>query len=423
MLTLVRRLLFLCLVFSACARGERSENFRVRIGGVGPLEPLAPALVSGFSNFINPLVFQALVSPVHGQSLNSAVLADLQRLDRTRYRFHLSRGTAFSDGTAIAASDVLRALNGAGSLVPREDWLELELHEPGHPLALLGAVVARTTQFGVFGTGPFTIVSQDSHTILLRRRSPAPGRIAEVELASFPTPREAFAALLRGEVNMVVLPGEAELELLSGVRTLKAIRSPGLHSLTLLFNAQRLDRTTRRALTSTIDPAAVTTAFGGSCRPRPPGIFQTELAAGSALEIATFDAFQGFRPAALAVRRVLQVRGGEVVPVTANEAVTRGGRHDFDLMLIPAQTWPPELALSRWVTGDPENWGGYSNRKFDEAFRAGDFVRAQAELEADPPAAFICDLDRTAVVDARLKNATLGDYDLLDTLPDWEVTP
>ena len=75
------------------------------------------------------------------------------------------------------------------------------------------------------------------------------------------------------------------------------------------------------------------------------------------------------------------------------------------------------------MTGAEENWGGYSNPQFDEAFRAGDLVRAQAELDADPPAAFICDLERVAIVDARIKNATLGDYDLLDTLPEWEVAP
>lgn len=92
-------------------------------------------------------------------------------------------------------------------------------------------------------------------------------------------------------------------------------------------------------------------------------------------------------------------------------------------MLIAAQTWPDESALGRWITGAEENWGGYSNPRFDEAFHAGDFARARAELEADPPAVFICDLERTAAVDSRITNATLGDYDMLDTLPEWEVAP
>jgi hypothetical protein len=93
------------------------------------------------------------------------------------------------------------------------------------------------------------------------------------------------------------------------------------------------------------------------------------------------------------------------------------------MALLTLQTWPLESTLGRWVTGSPENSGGYSNSRFDEAIRAGDLVRAKAELEADPPGLTICDLDRTVAVDARLIDPQFGDYDMLDTIPDWEVAP
>ena len=50
---------------------------------------------------------------------------------------------------------------------------------------------------------------------------------------------------------------------------------------------------------------------------------------------------------------------------------------------------------------------------FTEALRSA--------LREDPPAAFVCAHNHLAVVDARIKNPILGPYDLLETLPDWEV--
>ena len=65
---------------------------------------------------------------------------------------------------------------------------------------------------------------------------------------------------------------------------------------------------------------------------------------------------------------------------------------------------------------------GYSNPALDSAIDAGDWAAAEAALHDDPPAAFICTRDQLAVVDARIRNPKLGPYDLLETLPDWEVT-
>jgi hypothetical protein len=63
----------------------------------------------------------------------------------------------------------------------------------------------------------------------------------------------------------------------------------------------------------------------------------------------------------------------------------------------------------------------YSNPRVDAALDAGDWARAQEELAEDPPVAFICLPERLAIVDARVRNARIGPYGFLETLPDWEV--
>jgi hypothetical protein len=83
--------------------------------------------------------------------------------------------------------------------------------------------------------------------------------------------------------------------------------------------------------------------------------------------------------------------------------------------------WPPSAMALIWRTGAPNNLVGYSNRAVDHAIDAGDWKAARAALREDPPAAFVCTRDHLAVFDARIKNPTLGPFDILETLPDWEV--
>jgi hypothetical protein len=418
----VRRLLILLLAIPACARPEAPSTFRAKIGAVGPLDPLAPSLRGGFSNLINPLVFQSLVTPTRKSELTSSIVADLRRLTGSRFRFSLPADAVFSDGTAVGRDDILRALEGRASLTASERGFELALLDPHEPAELLEAMVSRSTPFGVFGTGPFAIVNQSDQSILLRRRKSEPRHIHEVELISFATPRDAFAAALRGEINMILMPSDGELELLGGVRSLKVVHGPGLQSLAVIFNAHRMSLEERRTLARDLPTAELSAAFGAACSLRGTES-RGSLGEGRALDIAAYDGFQAFRPATLSLRRSLGERAGRIAFVQSPSELRSASAGAFDLTVTLVQNWPTEMAIARWLSDSPFNWGGYSNPKFDEAFRAGDMVRAQAELEEDPPAVLVCDLDRTAIVDARLKNATLGDYDLLDTLPDWEVAP
>ena len=244
-----------------------------------------------------------------------------------------------------------------------------------------------------------------------------------MELITYPGPREAFAAALRGEVNLILMPSHGQLELLNGVSSLRIIRGNGVHSAVALFNSRRLDASKRLAIARALPIDEIATAYGPTCSPRAQRERSPTEPLPTGLEILAIDAMQGFGSASLALRRALAQGGTRITLVTPAEAYRRGVAGDFDVLLIPIQSWPTESALSRWRTGHEDNWGGYSNPAFDNAFLTSDFDHAQAALDADPPAVFICDIERTAAVDARLKNATLGDYDILGNLPDWEVSP
>ncbi len=124
--------------------------------------------------------------------------------------------------------------------------------------------------------------------------------------------------------------------------------------------------------------------------------------------------------AGLAIRRGLGSRGGDLIRLGPDEAWYA---RDHGIAIDNVLVWPPVIGALYWKTNGPWNVSGYSNPAYDAAVEAGDFERAEVELKRDPPVLFLCRRERIAAVDARLKNATLGSWGLLDTLPDWEVSP
>jgi len=103
------------------------------------------------------------------------------------------------------------------------------------------------------------------------------------------------------------------------------------------------------------------------------------------------------------------------------EVLARIKERRFELVTARPLMWPRNTLTLSWRTGSPENQFGYSNPAVDRALDAGDWDAAEKALRADPPAAFICTRQHIAVVDSRIKNPELGPYDLLQTLPEWEV--
>ena len=142
------------------------------------------------------------------------------------------------------------------------------------------------------------------------------------------------------------------------------------------------------------------------------------LGAQRALNIVGWGPFERL---ALAARRALGDRGGDVILATPRDAMDRIKKRQFDLFTVRPLKWPPSAMVLFWHTGSPENAVGYSNPAMDRALDSGDWDAAQAALRNDPPAAFVCTRDHLAVVDARIKNPVLGPSEALETLPEWEV--
>jgi hypothetical protein len=124
----------------------------------------------------------------------------------------------------------------------------------------------------------------------------------------------------------------------------------------------------------------------------------------------------------LALRRSLGARGN-TAEIDEQQLASQMAAGDLDIAVMPSQVWPPAVAGMIFRTGAERNQFGYSNPALDEALDAGDYARAQRELADDPPAIFICRRLRNAAIDVRVKNPKVGPYDLLQSLPDWEVNP
>jgi len=419
----VRRFLVLAAFVAGCARPAPPAEFTLKVAVVGSLAPLAHDTQATASTFAADLLFEAVFQP-DGNGIRSRVLARWERRG-DRLRAYVADGLVFSDGSPVTVDDVARSIATAGLKVRRDGlWLDIGPGADGLPVdaVLLMAVVYKPSPRGDVGTGPFRLVSQDEHRLVVERAVPVRGRIGRVEIISFPSIRETFARALKGEVNGVLSLDDRQVELMDGVPHLRIIRARGPHALAITFNARRLGRGLRRQIADSLPVEEITDiALTKGCGP-PSGRWQaTLLPPGAPLGIMVTALDASIDRAGLATRRSLGPRGGDVVRLDPGQAVR--GRAEHDLIVDYVIVWPPVLGALYWKSNGPWNWTGYSNSAYDAAVDAGDRERAEGELKKDPPVLELCRRERIAAVDARLKNATLGAWGTFDTLPEWKVSP
>jgi len=422
----VRYLVPLVMLLAGCQTEPAAAIRRIRIAAPGPLGKVAPDADDGYAVFAADVVYESLLRFGRDGSLKPGLIKTFKRLDSRRMQLEIPTDVSFSDGSKFGAPDVVAALAKSGLRVTEQqqhvlvestsEFLPLDLR-------LVESAVARKVPSGSIGTGPFVVVEEDPSHILLRRRVPAKGKFDEVLLTSYPSGRDAFAHTLNGGADLLPIVDPRTLEFFAGVPSLKLLSSPAIHSFLVSFNSKRLDAATRRELTASISSERVSgAAFGlSACVPSRDqhGDAAETLKAGVPLKVL---AIIGQERAALAVRRELGLRGGEIEILDTTAFVERVKQGDFDLVLLDVLIPTPAMAQLNWHTGSRLNFG-YSNALVDAALDKGDLQGAAKELELDPPATFICKKERIAVVDSRIKNAQLGPFGLLETLPDWEVTP
>ncbi len=420
----MRRFALLVLALAACSRPAPRDDFALRIAVVGALAPLGHDVHATATTYAQDLVYEAILRP-EGAGLRSRILARWERSGAAGLRALVADGLRFSDGSPVQVEDVARSIRAGGLTVTQDGrWLEIEPGRDGLRVdaALLMATLFKPSRAGDLGTGPFRLVDYQERRLIVERMVPVPGRIRRVEFIAFPTAREAFARALKREVNAVTSLDDRQVELAEGVPGLRTIRTRGPHALALLMNPHRLGLRLRREISGALPLEEIEElAQGKTCGPASGRRQAAPLSDGAPLGITVVAVESATERAGLAVRRGLGARGGELARLSAGEGWN--GRLQRDLIVDNVLVWPAVMGALYWKTNGPWNMSGYSNPAYDAAVEAGDFERAEAELKRDPPVLLLCRRERIAAVDARLRNATLGSWGLLDTLPDWEVSP
>jgi hypothetical protein len=416
------RLVFL-LVFIACSGRPPRESVGLRIAMWGALGEFSlGGRDPGLASIAEPWVFEKLVSLDDAGELKPLLAARVERLSGDAILVELRRDATFTDGTPVTDEDVIRSLQPSGLRVTRaETGLLIESRGRGLPAdaLLLQAHVFRESAGKLMGSGPFVVAGKTDTELHLVRRQPQPGRVNDVRLAAYPTPRDAFAHTLKGDANVIVDLESRWLEFFRGVPSLRIVRGSGHGTDAIMLNG-KLARSERLRLAQVLASQQVRElAYGDAeCSEKDGSNQGAALPPGAPLRILSWGPFERL---ALAARRALGDRGGDVTQVRPEEALARMRAGDFDMVTGRPFRWPPSSMALVWRSDAPDNLFGYSNPDLDRAIDARDWSAAEAALRDDPPAAFICTRGQLAIVDARIKNPRLGPYDVLESLPDWEV--
>jgi hypothetical protein len=423
---LVRRVPLAVLAAALACRPSRNQaEFRLRIALVGPLTTLAPGAEPSNSAYAQEWVFEPLLRTASDGSAIPGLAGRFQFSSPARVVVELREGAKFSDGSAVTTDDVRQSLRDDGLEVheqPRGMLIESPSGAPIEPM-LRHEPIYKLKGDTYVGSGPFQVVSRDPEHLLLRRLVPQPGKIDEVLLLGFPTPRDPFARTLAGDADLLIVADPKQLEFFQGVSRLRVIRGHGANAIAVAMGVKRLSRADRSGIAAALPVESIShLAFGTECPPFSP-LPGARSAASTArpLEVAVLRQDLALEHAALAVARALGRHGGDIRFISVPEAFRLLKSQDFDLLLLRPLVWPPSSAALVWASDSPHNQLGYRNPKVDAALKTGDWAQALQELRNDPPVAFICTPERLAVVDSRIKNPQVGPYGYLETLPDWEV--
>lgn len=409
----------------ACSRPPPAAPFVLRLGVVGRFSPLDPLGSDGFAMLAHDLVYQGVLVPGADGAPRPGVARVVERLGPRRCRLRPEPGARFSDGSPVTAADLARSAAAAGLAATVSADGTVEVASASLPVegALLFAAVFRPGPAGGPGTGPFRLVAQSAERMVVERVRPAPGRIGRVEVIGFETERDALAHLLRGDVNAMVGLDPRLLELVEDVPGLRPLRSPGPHAWTVLLNERRLGGEQRRRLQAALPRAELAAAVCGTAEtaaPAGPAGPAAAIPPGPPLRILVIGGGAGERRGALALRRALGRRGGEIVPLDGRPAEEQIA--GADLVLTRQVVWPAIAVARTWGSGAPLEAVGYRDAALDAAIARGDVDAALRRLAEDGPVLRLCRTVRAGAVDARVRGAAFG-WGLLDTLQDWQVTP
>jgi len=198
---------------------------------------------------------------------------------RTTLRLRLRKDVYFHDGDRltpeIAAASLRETQKNAANetfsfmsvreIVPSgEDTVDIKLSEVNSFIVpdLSAVVLEKPGKPGV-ATGPFQIVSRSEQAFKLaafsRYHRGRPG-LDEIEIINYPTQRNAWAAMMRGEIDMLHEVSRDAAEFVEAESTVKAYSFPRPYYIPLVFNVRHAtlkSKEVRKAINEAMDREAL----------------------------------------------------------------------------------------------------------------------------------------------------------------------
>lgn len=485
-------LVVVCGVWTgACARraDAPSSERTLRIGVALPREGPGRSGVTGLAGL---LTTESLLATTSDGRQAPRLATDWQwDATRTKLTVQLRPDVFFHDGAPltgpVAAAALKKSLtdNPAPSFSSVSDVTATGEHEIvihlSRPDAFLtsdlpGASLVKPQTQDV-GTGPFKLVSGEPNIELeafakYYRGQPS---IDRIQILRLPSLRNAWASLMRGEVDMLHDLSREAIDFVQAETTVHTYFFPRAYYVELVFNVrhpvlQRPD--VRRAITEAINKeAAVREGLRSHGSPADSSIWPGHWASISTAHVPTFnpesargrldaagfpvrraepgampkrlsftcllfEEDQRFNRLALVIQKQLFDIGIDMKlePVSLKTLGPRLARGDFEAFLF-------EFASGRSLSWTYLAWHSHGNGFFDSGYRAADAVldrlryspsdeetrAATAELlevfKKDPPAVFIAWQEQARAVSARFDVPQEPGRDIMGSVWQWRVKP
>ena len=236
---------------------------------------------SGVTSIINSLMSETWLTGRPDGSQSDRIATGWAWDDsRTVLHLTLRRDVYFHDGTKLTPELAAQALrNTVGNAtaeaalsfksirsvsVSGDDGLELKLSEPNSfVIPDLSLVTVRKPGKESIGTGPYTMVGRSDQQISFSafpqyyRGRPA---VSEIEVISYPTQRNAWAALMRGDVDMLHEVSRDAVEFVEAETTVNTFSFPRPYYIPLVFNIRHpilRNPEVRKAINEALDKAVL----------------------------------------------------------------------------------------------------------------------------------------------------------------------
>lgn len=455
---------------------------------VGVGAPTKATATSGLGNIVSAMTTESWLTTQADGRLAERI-AQQWKWDEagTTLRLTLRKDVRFHDGTLLtprAAANIIEhsvsvkeyaSFSTIQSVTPvGEDAVDLKLSEPNSFLLPdLSLVSVKLPGKEHVATGPFKVVKRDQQQVVLRafpqyfRGRPS---LDEILVSNYPTQRNAWAALLRGDIDMLYDVSREAVEFVRAETTIKTFSLDRPYYNVLVFNVRHpvlKDARVRRALNEAMDKdTLIRDGLSNRGKPADGPLWPEHWAYSAAQNPFRFDADAArlalesaglktrpstngrmpsrfsftclvfaddprFERLAVLVQNQLADVGVDMKlePVPLDAYVERIGKGDFDAFIF-------EMA-GRTLSWVHEFWRSRENGLIDTGYRSADAVLDRIRLarnddqiragvaelarilREDPPAAFLAWQETSRAVSTRFDISVARNRDIVSEVWRW----